>query len=801
MFEFVQTHQLGLMLVLTSVCVVIALFAAITKALPRNRKIALVYLELTASFLLFFDRLAYVYRGDSSFLGFRMVRISNFMVFILMLGFFHAVNRYLADLAINEMGLHEVPLRIRVVEILVGLGWLLVVISQFTDIYYYFDENNNYVRGVAYYISYLIPLIIIMVHFSLIANHFDRLSKGLKLSFIAYFVLPVITAVLQYFLYGLSLIDFSLVMVAVFIYMSTLKDMNDTIERSNMSELNLVKKERSLMQHAFDQAATAVASAVDSRDPYSKGHSIRVAQYSRMIAMKAGLDEQACYEVYYAGLLHDIGKIRISDTILNREIAPSEADKEMFRKHTEIGAKILEGISDYPYLTYAARSHHERFDGTGYPDGLKGEQIPLYARIVTVADVYDTLTTDKKNRNALPQGKVREEFVRGTYKQFDPKFSTIMIKLIDEDTDYEMRASDEEEHESSESFDISRLGQMSFVDYKRTVSDGIKITENMTTIRLASTPDEDAVPKHSIPALIVFDSYDGCIHNDERRIRNLHYVEFAEIWFDGNTISTKARNMKTEVTGSKEITSDTIVYEIEACRVKDHMRIKVRCKDRIVDTVIALPDGTRSAYIGIAGEHCKVKDVTVETAKEPVEENYIPRIAEEINIVNLIAGDIPSVQSDGYRTAVTSGVQVFDGMRLLFHTRCLPSSNIVSACPYIVLYSSDDSKAGGRNYREYACIRLDGEEATENDGKTGSNELIVQKTSAFEGWDSWKKFNKRGYEVEIHFTRKRNKIIMTTVNAGIAIRNTTIVEKGTNDIYAALTGEQCAVMDIRVLSD
>ena len=114
------------------------------------------------------------------------------------------------------------------------------------------------------------------------------------------------------------MINLAIVGAAIVLYIFALKDMNDQVERAKKLELDLVKGERTRIMHGFDEAATAIATAVDARDEYSRGHSVRVARYSRMIAERAGLDEQTCYEVYYAALLHDIGKIGVPDSIIKK---------------------------------------------------------------------------------------------------------------------------------------------------------------------------------------------------------------------------------------------------------------------------------------------------------------------------------------------------------------------------------------------------------------------------------------------------------------------------------------------------
>ena len=139
------------------------------------------------------------------------------------------------------------------------------------------------------------------------------------------------------------------------------------------------------------------------------------------------------------GLVHDFGKIGIPDAVINKPGKLTPEEYEIINTHPVLGAKILGTIQGMPSLHVGARWHHERYDGTGYPDGLAGEEIPEEARIIAVADAYDAMTSRRSYRDALPQETVRKEIEEGRGSQFDPRFADVMIKLIDEDNEYKMR--------------------------------------------------------------------------------------------------------------------------------------------------------------------------------------------------------------------------------------------------------------------------------------------------------------------------------------------------------------------------
>lgn len=188
-----------------------------------------------------------------------------------------------------------------------------------------------------------------------------------------------------------------------------------------------------------------LAEAIDAKDTYTNGHSGRVAAYSKEIAKRYGYDEGHQDEIYMMGLLHDVGKIGVPDWIINKTSRLTDEEFAEIKKHPVVGNNILKRIKEMPQLAFGARWHHERVDGRGYPDGLKGNEIPEEARIIAVADAYDAMTSNRSYREPMPQEKVRGEIEKGKGAQFDPKFADIMLEMIDEDAEYEMREGTQKE--------------------------------------------------------------------------------------------------------------------------------------------------------------------------------------------------------------------------------------------------------------------------------------------------------------------------------------------------------------------
>ena len=192
-------------------------------------------------------------------------------------------------------------------------------------------------------------------------------------------------------------------------------------------------------EQLFLNVVRSLAGAIDAKDTYTNGHSSRVAEYSKEIARRYGYSMKEQSDIFIIGLLHDVGKIGVPDSVINKPGALSDEEFEYIKRHPVIGSQILKNINEMPKLSIGARWHHERYDGSGYPDGLAGEEIPEEARIIAVADAYDAMSSNRSYRNSMPQEKIRSEIERGSGTQFDPRFAEIMLKMIDEDKSYTMR--------------------------------------------------------------------------------------------------------------------------------------------------------------------------------------------------------------------------------------------------------------------------------------------------------------------------------------------------------------------------
>jgi len=201
----------------------------------------------------------------------------------------------------------------------------------------------------------------------------------------------------------------------------------------------MVELREDTVKELFIQTVTALSEAVDAKDRYTSGHSKRVAEYARKIAERMGKSKEEQEEIYRAGLLHDVGKIRIPADIINKPGKLTDEEYDIIKIHPVTGFHILQGISEDSIIAIAAKYHHERYDGKGYPNGLAGENIPEVARILGVADSYDAMASNRSYRNSLPQDVVRKELEKGKGTQFDPVIADIMLQMMKEDTAYTMK--------------------------------------------------------------------------------------------------------------------------------------------------------------------------------------------------------------------------------------------------------------------------------------------------------------------------------------------------------------------------
>ena len=216
------------------------------------------------------------------------------------------------------------------------------------------------------------------------------------------------------------------------------------IYQANESLIKTERKHRKELEDFTKSIISAFTNCIDGKDAYTNGHSYRVALYTTMLANKMGVTDQKTLDKYYnIGLLHDIGKISIPDAILTKPGKLTPEEFNTIRSHAQEGYKILKDVKIQEDIAAGAHYHHERYDGTGYPDGLMGKDIPLVARIIAVADAFDAMSSTRSYRKKLPLDYIAQEIEQYAGTQFDPEVANAFLSLYEEGAFDNLRSDDD----------------------------------------------------------------------------------------------------------------------------------------------------------------------------------------------------------------------------------------------------------------------------------------------------------------------------------------------------------------------
>ncbi len=417
------------------------------------------------------------------------------------------------------------------------------------------------------------------------------------------------------------------------------------VAETHIDEVNEINVEHQIhtetqLNGMLDQSIETLAYTIDAKDKYTRGHSSRVAKYARMIGRVLGKSEEECRQIYLCGLLHDIGKISIKGSIINKPGRLNDEEYAEIKKHPANGAKILEKMRDIPYLQDGAKYHHERFDGKGYPMGLAGEQIPEVARIIAVADAYDAMTSYRSYRPVMDQGVVKQEIWKGIGTQFDPLFAKIMISLIDADIHYDMREKQGEQDDinfvdadseivwtvapKEQTADIAMMTETGenklayFINAEDKWANplgNIAITDKSETLRFRAVARPEAQYVWNAPAILVFSSDDGTTtgtHYDELGV----FMSAGYSWKAGSSDHEYASFAKRDAFESWENWMSRnkagMDYFVDYVRKGSEVSLKIYNDLLIMDAHLILPENyTNPVYLAISGEICDIYDVTV----------------------------------------------------------------------------------------------------------------------------------------------------------------------------------------------
>ena len=424
------------MCVLGGICATSMMFTLITNSVSKRRRYTLFNMSLIAILLLIADKVSNVCDGKVD--GFMFGKICKFMVYALFLLIIFVFNVYLKDLFLHEGHEKHIPNRLKYVDFTVITGEVVFILAKFMNFYYYY-EDNVYQIAKGFCVSYIFPLVALGIQLSVILQHRAKFRKRLLFPLVFFTMAPGGTALIQFYVRGESWINCTIVLMVVLLFAFSIMDTNRLIEKAHKNEIQMLLERENNIKAMVEEITDTLVEAIDAKDTYTKGHSKRVAKYSKKIAEKAGKSKNELEEIYFIALLHDVGKIGIPDSIINKTGTLTVEEEELVKTHPIIGKDILEKIKSSPNLVIGALFHHERYDGKGYPSGLSGEEIPEIARIIAVADTYDAMSSKRSYRDILPQNVIREEISKGVGTQFDPFYAKIMLELIDEDKEYHMR--------------------------------------------------------------------------------------------------------------------------------------------------------------------------------------------------------------------------------------------------------------------------------------------------------------------------------------------------------------------------
>lgn len=277
----------------------------------------------------------------------------------------------------------------------------------------------------------LLVFIVMLITFVLDARKGKLLDyKWECIGLIITLALVIVEAFSTYFITMMSGMSLTLA-VLVLTMVSMVNTINNVEKKRRSLEMDKIQEDKERSDRMFMQLIQMVADTLEAKDMYKNGHSRRVAEYTKRIAQKLGFDEAETDRLYYAVTLHDIGKIGVPDSIQNKPAVLSEEELNVIKGHTVIGSDILKKVNLVAYAAPVARSHHERYDGKGYPDGLTGEEIPYEARIVTLADSLDAMNSRRSYRGPLPGEDIRKEIAGGKGAQFDPELADVVLGMLD----------------------------------------------------------------------------------------------------------------------------------------------------------------------------------------------------------------------------------------------------------------------------------------------------------------------------------------------------------------------------------
>lgn len=334
-------------------------------------------------------------------------------------------------------------------KVILFLALVLAISSPVTGAIFCMSDTGLYLHGPLYLLCYFIPCIYIFEAMLIVYMYNSCYSAKEFTTIVAFAVVGGMALLLQAVFFKNTLLTFFGASLGAFILffgletpdyrkmvfaVDQLEELKSNLEEEVERQVKLSTARQERIEKLSLETVWALADAINEKDVYTQGHSTRVAIYSAALAYSMGWDSTEIEDLFQAAVLHDIGKIGVRDNVLNKPGKLTDEEFEEIKMHTVRGAHILQNVTSYPVAKVVARSHHERWDGHGYPDHLVADEIPLMARIVAIADSYDAMSSERVYRKPLPHDVIREELVKGSGTQFDPVPLKPFIELFDNGT-------------------------------------------------------------------------------------------------------------------------------------------------------------------------------------------------------------------------------------------------------------------------------------------------------------------------------------------------------------------------------
>ena len=299
-------------------------------------------------------------------------------------------------------------------------------------------KDRTYNKGPLFYLNFALPSYYLFHSGFLFFFKGKLFTQKQRYLCASIFAFPLIAVFIQVLMpeYLMTFFSYSAFTFVILFSLETpdfqqLKYLRENLEKEVKRQTAVAYDRQLKIQKLSIEIVETLAQAIDEKDEYTNGHSRRVSEYSVLLANEMCWTSEKIEQLRVSALLHDVGKIGIPDNILLKPGRLTDDEYKIIKSHAAKGGKILQNVSSLPIAAETANYHHERFDGKGYPKGLKGTEIPEYARIVSIADAYDAMNSRRVYRDALPREEIRRRLEEGKGSQFDPCYLDVFLILFD----------------------------------------------------------------------------------------------------------------------------------------------------------------------------------------------------------------------------------------------------------------------------------------------------------------------------------------------------------------------------------